>query len=232
VPGPSAAHAPVLAHRGLLDGPDPVRENTLATLRHAAEEHGHGLELDVRGDGGRLVLSHDLASWRPELDATALLADPPGDALHALNVKEPAVVPAILDVLERAGTLHRFFLFDFELACATPDEAMSLMARCAARGAIVARRLSDRERVLDDIVADDACAHVWLDELDGPWVDGDTVAALTGAGKHVWYVSPDLHRREGLSTLDARWARARDWGVTGICTDYATALSGAARTTA
>jgi hypothetical protein len=233
VPGPSAAHAPVLAHRGLLDGPDPVRENTLATLRHAAQDHGHGLELDVRGDGaGHLVLTHDPAPWRPETDAVALLADPPGDALHALNVKDPAVVPAILDVLVDAGTLHRFFLFDFELACATPAQAAALATTCARRGAIVARRLSDRERVLDAIVADAACAHVWLDELDGPWVDGDTVAALTEAGKHVWYVSPDLHRREGLDTLPARWARAWDWGVTGICTDYATALTGATRTTA
>lgn len=228
MPGPSAAHAPVLAHRGLLDGPDAVRENTLGALRAAAAEHGHGLEFDVRADGDRLVLSHDPARWSPVLDATALLADPPGDALHALNVKEPAAMPAILDVLERAGTLDRFFLFDFELACATRDEAAALSAACAERGATVARRLSDREPVLGEIVSDDAVAHVWLDELDGPWVDRDTVAALTGAGKHVWYVSPDLHGREGLDTLPARWAKARDWGVTGICTDYATAARTAA----
>jgi hypothetical protein len=86
--------------------------------------------------------------------------------------------------------------------------------------------------VLAAIIADDACAHVWLDEMDGPWVTAETVAALTGAGKRVWYVSPELHRPQPLAALHDRWTEALAWGVTAICTDHPTALAAARRTPA
>jgi glycerophosphoryl diester phosphodiesterase len=227
VPYPNIERSRVLAHRGLLDGRDPERENLLPTLRGAAET-GYGLEFDVRADAeGRLVLSHDPADWSSDRDANDLLANPPGDALHALNVKDPAAVPQILDAIEAAGTGERFFLFDLELACATPAAADELAELAKARGARVARRLSDREPVLEDIVADDSCEHVWLDEFDGPWVDRDCVQRLADAGKVVWYVSPELHRPQPVSSLLARWAETLDWGVAGICTDHPTALGAA-----
>ncbi|MCW2982630.1 MAG: hypothetical protein JWR63_200, partial [Conexibacter sp.] len=128
----------VLAHRGLLDGPDHARENVLPALRAAAEA-GFGLEFDVRQDAdGQLVLSHDPAAWAPERDAVAFLADPPGDAIHAFNVKDPAAVAPALDAIDAAGTLARFFFFDFELACATPGDAAALAAAVTARGGAVA----------------------------------------------------------------------------------------------
>jgi glycerophosphoryl diester phosphodiesterase len=220
----SPASLRVLAHRGLLDGPDRARENRLDTLR-AAGSAGFGLEFDVRLDGhGRLVLSHDPADWSADHDAEALLADPPGTALHALNVKDPVAVVPALDVLERAGTAHRFFLFDFELACKDADEAAALAAAARARGAAVARRLSDREPVLDELVAG-AVDHVWLDELDDPWVNAGVVARLISAGKTVWYVSPELHRLQSPADLRRRWSAVCDWGVSGICTDHPMALS-------
>jgi glycerophosphoryl diester phosphodiesterase len=225
VPNLAIDRSRVLAHRGLLDGRDPASENLLVTLRVAADA-GFGLEFDVREDGhGRLVLSHDPADWSSDRDAVSFLTDPPGTALHALNVKDPAAVPQILDVIERAGTGARFFLFDLELACGTAEEAEALAELAKARGMKVARRLSDREPVLDSILADAACEHVWLDELDGPWVDRDCVEQLRAAGKVVWYVSPELHRPQPVSDLLPRWAEALDWGVAGICTDYPTALS-------
>jgi glycerophosphoryl diester phosphodiesterase len=223
----SVIHAAVLAHRGMLDGRDPARENTLATLRVAADA-GYGLEFDVRCDpAGRLVLAHDPAGWSADRDAVALLSDPPGRALHALNVKDPAAVAPALDVLEAAGTLERFFFFDFELACAGGEEADALAATAAARGALVARRLSDREPVLDAILADTACTHVWLDEFDGPWAGRECVERLAAAGKVVWYVSPELHRPQPLAALRRRWTEMRAWGVAGICTDHPLALSAA-----
>jgi glycerophosphoryl diester phosphodiesterase len=215
----------VLAHRGVLDGRDPARENLLETLRAAARA-GYGLEFDVRRDAaGRLVLAHDPAEWSADRDAEALLEDPPGDALHALNVKDPAAVLPALDVLERAGTAHRFFFFDFELACADAAQAAALSAAVAARGAAVARRLSDREPVLDELLADGDVEHVWLDEFDGPWADRASVSSLISAGKTVWYVSPELHRPQPMAALRRRWRDVLAWGVCGICTDHPTALS-------
>jgi glycerophosphoryl diester phosphodiesterase len=220
--------AQVLAHRGLLDGPDHARENALPALREAAAR-GFGSEFDVRRDGdGRLVLTHDPAAWAPEHDASAFLADPPGDALHAFNVKDAGATRAALDAIAAAGTIGRFFFFDFELACPDAGEADALRAEVAARGGAVARRLSDREPILDDLVADAATEHVWLDEMDGPWVDRDVVARLRDAGKRVWFVSPELHRPQPLAALQRRWSDVLQWGVTGICTDHPLALRAAA----
>jgi glycerophosphoryl diester phosphodiesterase len=214
----------VLAHRGLLDGPDHARENALPALREAAAR-GFGSEFDVRRDGdGRLVLTHDPADWAPEHDALAFLADPPGDAVHAFNVKDAAATRAALDAIADAGTIGRFFFFDFELACPDAGEADALRAEVAARGGAVARRLSDREPVLDALVADAATEHVWLDEMDGPWVDARVVTRLRGAGKRVWFVSPELHRPQPLAALRRRWDDVLQWGVTGICTDHPLAL--------
>jgi glycerophosphoryl diester phosphodiesterase len=208
----------------MLDGCDPARENRLDTLRAAAEA-GYGLEFDVRQDrAGRLVLAHDPVEWSADRDAVALLADPPGDALHALNVKDPAAVLPALEVLERARTLHRFFFFDFELACSDAEEAMASAAAVRARGGAVARRLSDREPVLEELLEDATVEHVWLDELDGPWADEACVAQLISAGKTVWYVSPELHRAQPLAALARRWSDVLAWGVSGICTDHPMAL--------
>lgn len=220
----------VLAHRGWLNGPDPEHENLVASLRNAAAA-GFGVEFDVRRDAsGQLVLSHDPVPWSPERDALSFLTDPPGDHLHALNVKDPAAVASTLDVLERAGTTERFMFFDFELACADAGAAAALAATVARRGARVARRLSDREPVLADIVADAACRHVWLDEFDGPWADRACLEQLTDAGKFVWYVSPELHRPVPVTDLIPRWQQLLAWGARGVCTDHPVALAAQLRT--
>jgi glycerophosphoryl diester phosphodiesterase len=217
----------VLAHRGLLDGPDHARENALPALREAAAR-GFASEFDVRADAdGRLVLTHDPADWAPEHDALAFLAEPPGDALHAFNVKDADATRAALDAIAAAGTWDRFFFFDFELACPDGAAADALRAEVAARGGAVARRLSDREPVLDALVADAATEHVWLDEMDGPWVDEPVVARLRDAGKRVWFVSPELHRPQPLAVLRRRWSDVLRWGVSGICTDHPLALAAA-----
>ncbi|MCW2994085.1 MAG: Glycerophosphoryl diester phosphodiesterase [Conexibacter sp.] len=214
----------VLAHRGLLDGPDPARENLLTALSAAAAA-GFGSELDVREDAGALVLSHDPAPWAPDRDATAFLSDPPGDdLLHAFNVKDPGAVLPAVDVLAAAGALHRVFFFDVELACPDLEEAAALAAAVAARGGAVARRLSDREPALAAILSDPQVEHVWLDEWDGPWVDAPLVARLRDAGKSTWYVSPELHRPQPVASLRPRWEQLRAWGAHGICTDHPMAL--------
>ena len=215
----------LLAHRGLLNGPDGARENALVALREAAA-CGFGSEFDVHAEAdGRLVLTHDPAPWAPERDAVTFLSAPPGEAQHAFNVKDARALMVALDVIVAAGTLDRFFFFDFELADADADEATALRGEVAARGGAVARRLSDREPVLDALIADGATEHVWLDEVDGPWVDAGVVRTLCEAGKRVWFVSPELHRPQPLEALRRRWAHVVSWGVDGICTDHPLALA-------
>ncbi len=204
----------IVAHRGLVAGPDKARENAAATLRGAVAQ-GFSVEFDVRDDRGRLVLSHDPGEWSEERDAARFLADP-GDGVHALNVKSLEALDTLLDGIARAGTAASFFLFDFELLGGTPE----LMRSVQERGFAVAHRLSDREPFLDDYVDAAHVTHVWLDEWETPWVTGEVVRALAAAGKQTFYVSPELHRPLGPDDLAPRWSEVAEWGVTGICTDY------------
>lgn len=210
---PQPPHA-ILAHRGLLAGPDPDGENTRSTLARAVEL-GFGVEFDVNADAGSLTLAHDPAPWSAERDARAFLGDP-GPGLHALNVKSLDALDATLDAIEDAGTRGSFFLFDFELLGGTHE----LMRSVQERGFAVAHRVSDREPRLDELRADPHVTHVWLDEWDAPWVTETVVRSLAAAGKQTFYVSPDLHRTLGPAELEPRWREVAGWEVTAICTDY------------
>jgi glycerophosphoryl diester phosphodiesterase len=206
----------ILAHRALLDGPDAPAENTLASLAAACGE-GFDVEFDVNVDGdGRLVLSHDPAPWAAERDAEAFLGEVRADASHALNVKRLDTLEELLAAIDRTGARDGVVLFDLELLGA-PRHAVTELAE---RGYRVAHRVSEREPFAADYARDPRVTTIWLDELDGQWVDEATVAGLRDAGKDVLYVSPDLHRRVSPDVLPAVWERVAGWGVTGICTDY------------
>jgi glycerophosphoryl diester phosphodiesterase len=206
----------ILAHRALLDGPDAPAENTLGSLAAACDE-GFDVEFDVNVDAdGRLVLSHDPAPWAADRDAETFLAEVRPDASHALNVKRLDALEELLAAVDGGGARDGVVLFDLELLGA-PRSAVTELAE---RGYRVAHRVSEREPFAAAYARDPRVTTIWLDELDGPWVDEDTVAGLRAAGKDVLYVSPDLHRRVGPADLPRVWERAAGWGVTGICTDY------------
>jgi glycerophosphoryl diester phosphodiesterase len=206
----------ILAHRALLDGPDAPAENTLPALAAACDE-GFDVEFDVNVDSdGRFVLSHDPAPWAAERDAESFLAAVRPGASHALNVKRLDALDDLLAAVDAAGAGAGVVLFDLELLGA-PRSAVTELAE---RGYRVAHRVSDREPFAAEYARDPRVTTIWLDELDGAWVDEATVAGLRDAGKDVLYVSPELHRRVGADGLPAVWERVAAWGVSGICTDY------------
>lgn len=210
----TGAAGAILAHRGLLAGPDRQGENTRGTLARAIEL-GFGVEFDVNAHGEQLTLAHDPTPWSADRDARAFLGDP-GPGLHALNVKSLDAIEATLDAIADAGTHGSFFLFDFELL----DGTRELMRSVQERGFAVAHRLSDREPRLAELRDDPQVTHVWLDEWETPWVTETAVRSLAAAGKQTFYVSPDLHRALGPADLAPRWREVAGWGVTSICTDY------------
>lgn len=183
---------------------------------------GFGVEFDVRLDCAktRLVLSHDPAPWHEERDAVALLREPAAGALHALNVKSLYTVPAITSTLRQAGTMDRFFLFDFELVSEDPAGCSFLMRSLSDEGFEIAYRLSEREPFFDRHLQDPAVTCLWMDEFDTPWITEKHVRALTDAGKRTFYVSPELHGCHDLAIAERRWAQMAAWGIAGICTDY------------
>jgi glycerophosphoryl diester phosphodiesterase len=206
----------ILAHRALLQGPDASVENTLPALAAACAEQ-FDVEFDVNVDAeGRLVLSHDPCPWSVDRDAATFLRRTRPQFAHALNVKDLDTLDELLAAVGAAGAADRFVLFDFELL----DAPRQLLAEVQRRGYRVAHRISEHEPYTAEYAADASVTMIWLDELEGPWVDAAVVRQLRNAGKDVLYVSPDLHRRAGGEELERRWRELAAWDVSGICTDY------------
>lgn len=57
----------IIAHRGLLTGPDPAKENYPDTIRHAIKE-GFDVEVDLRVINDELWLGHDEPQYKVSLD--------------------------------------------------------------------------------------------------------------------------------------------------------------------
>lgn len=213
----------ILAHRANVAGPDPVHENSLAACAHALAE-GFGLEIDLRRDaGGAFYIAHDPQPRTAANDFepyAALLAQWP-DLVVATNVKELGYEQALIN-LYAAGQLGRAaFYFDFELLEPASPGAAQRRLRSLPGGASVplAARLSDRGETLEqclDIPGD----VVWADEFDAPFLLREHVMAIHAAGRRFYAVSPELHGFSQAERL-ARWREFREWGIDGLCTDYA-----------
>jgi hypothetical protein len=57
----------IIAHRGLLDGPDPIKENYPDQIRHAIKE-GYDVEIDLRVIDDECWLGHDEPQYKVSLD--------------------------------------------------------------------------------------------------------------------------------------------------------------------
>ena len=215
----------VIAHRGNAEGPAPQTENSVASIG-AALEHGWGVEIDIRrASDGRFYISHDRRASADGCEADqvcALLRRYP-DATVALNVKELGYEEALVAYLEQQRVLHRLFLFDMELIEATAGETAHALARLH-QNVTVAARVSDRGESLDRALSIGSASVIWLDEFDRLWCTEQDVRRLTRAGRKVYAVSPDLHHFSPSDTRQ-RWVQFYQWGVDGICTDYAAALA-------
>lgn len=210
----------ILAHRGNVSGPEPARENSLALIGEALSR-GYGLETDVRHAPERgFYISHDAAAPGAGMllaEHCALWRRHPG-ARIALNIKELGHEGALLEALNGLGVTRQLFLFDMELIEPRPGETARLF-RSLDAAVPLAARVSDRAEPLERALGIEVADIVWLDEFDGPWATEETIAALKGAGKAVFAVSPELHGRS-VAQAKARWRDLARWGVDGICTDW------------
>ncbi len=215
----------ILAHRANVAGADRTTENTLPAIREALGS-GWGLETDIRRHAdGRFYLSHDPQPPGDGLDAGAFCAEVRRypDALIALNVKELGYEAELVSWLDREGISGQVFLFDMELLEDEPGRAARLFREAHPRIQLAAR-VSDRGEPIERALSIPEASVIWLDEFDGPWAAREDVERLTGAGRLVHLVSPDLHGRS-LAESRARWSQALAWGIHGICTDYPAALA-------
>ena len=213
----------ILAHRANINGPEPARENTLSATRHALEL-GFGIETDLRRDAqGRFYIAHDPQPWTGQNDLagfSALFREFSSRTI-AMNVKELGYEPDLV-ALQQAGELGaRSFYFDFELLePRTPGRSQRTI--CALPGGdmtAMAARLSDREESLAQCLSIPATV-VWADEFDSLWLTEQEVAAVHAANRRFYAISPELHGFDE-ATRKKRWQDFRDWGIDGLCTDYA-----------
>jgi glycerophosphoryl diester phosphodiesterase len=213
----------ILAHRANLAGPHSAVENSLEACARALEA-GFGLETDLRRDAaGAFYISHDplprAAGNRLE-SYTELFTRHPTAEL-AINVKELGYEPALVALMKSGRLGARSFYFDFELLePETPGAAQGkIKALPSGNGVALASRLSDRNEPLTQCLAIPA-EIVWADEFDSLWLTAREAEAVRAAGRRLFVISPELHGFDKAAMV-RRWRDFRDWGVDGVCTDYA-----------
>jgi glycerophosphoryl diester phosphodiesterase len=213
----------ILAHRANLAGPHSVVENSLEACARALEA-GFGLETDLRRDSiGAFYISHDP---HPRTTANSLEAYSELFAKHpsaelAINVKELGYEPALVELMKSGRLGTRGFYFDFELLePATPGGAQrKIRSLPGGAGIRLASRLSDHGETLAQCLSIPA-EIVWADEFDKLWLTAQEVEMVRAAGRRLFVISPELHGFDAAARK-RRWADFKDWGVDGVCTDFA-----------
>lgn len=213
------------AHRANSEGINRTAENSLSAVR-CCLERGWSIETDIRRDEkGRFYISHDRVPVSRENQADlfcSLFRDYP-NATIALNIKELGYEEALIDYLVEQRVLSQLFLFDMDLLEKKPGESARLFRKLNSQIRLAAR-VSDRNEPLERALDVESAGIIWLDEFDRLWVTEEDIREIKAAGKTVFAVSPEIH---GFTPADLnpRWRDFYEWGVDGICTDYAAALS-------
>ncbi|MGF7173208.1 glycerophosphoryl diester phosphodiesterase [Azospirillum doebereinerae] len=168
---------------------------------------GFGLELDVRDQDGRLVVSHDPPVGEvPDLAALLELFDRHGrPGPLAINVKSDGLQAGLARMLAPLAPKD-FFVFDMSI----PDTLGYLRA-----GLPAFTRQSEHEPVPALL---DRAAGVWMDLFESDWIDAAAIRRHRDAGRAVALVSPELHGRPHRDAWRA-W-RASDGPGVMLCTDF------------
>ncbi|MCB9663472.1 MAG: hypothetical protein H6732_05150 [Alphaproteobacteria bacterium] len=181
------------------------RRNGLEALR-ATPAH-LGVEVDVRSEGGALVVAHDPGERGPRWEDWLAAYR---HALLVVNLKEEGLIAPALAAAEAAGVADLFLL--------GPDPGEALPWWRGGEGR-VAVRVSEVHHPGTALGLQGLARWVWLDGFDGFPVAPDVVQALRAAGYRICLVSPELYGRpEG--EVEAYRAAADATGVAfdAVCT--------------
>lgn len=167
-----------------------------------------GVEIDLRSEGGELVLEHDpftdgerfedwLRSYR--------------HAFIVVNIKEEGLEPRIIEALDGAGVRSWAFLdqsFPFLVKLLRGHDTRTMV------------RVSEYESIETALALPVRPEWVWVDSFTGEWPDAPTLRRLVEAGFRLMLVSPELQGRDLEKEFDAISARWTDAGVglDGVCT--------------
>lgn len=167
------------------------RRNLIEQL--VATPHDHGVEVDIRSDGGRLVIHHDPFAGGEDFE-TWIARYRHGTLI--LNVKEEGLEGRLLALM----TLHAIERFFFL------DQSFPFLMRTARGGERrCAVRLSDHESIETALSVAPLIDWVWIDSFTRFPLDRASAARLAAAGLKSCLVSPELQGRpiEEIATLRA-----------------------------
>ncbi len=176
----------IISHRGYWKK---VNEKNTRTAFQRSLDHGFGLETDIRDYLGKLVISHNIADKDSILfeDFLKLYSENKNSLPLALNIKSDGLQNQIKTLLEEYSVVN-YFLFDMSV----PDLIIALASglNCYTRQSEYEQSPSLYEKSMG----------VWIDCFETDWIDEKTIEDHLDNNKKLCIVSPDLHRREYLTT--------------------------------
>lgn len=182
------------------------RRNSLAELRDTP--HHHGIEVDIRSQGSRLVIHHDpfvegasFDDWIAEYQHGTLI----------LNVKEEGLEARLIELMKKHGIDDYFFLdqsFPFLVKWARLGER-----RCAVR-------VSEFESIETALMLAGRVDWVWVDCFTHFSLSAQDAHRLRSAGFRLCLVSPELQGRDAEVEIPALAALLRERGIEAdaVCT--------------
>jgi hypothetical protein len=182
------------------------RRNTLEQLR--ATDPRHGVEVDIRSLGGRLIIHHDAMVEGASFDEW-IAAYRHGTLI--LNVKEEGLEAYLIALMQKHGIEDYFFLdqsFPFLVKWAKAGER-----RCAVR-------VSEFESMETAMTLAGKVDWVWVDCFTRFPLSGKEAAGLREAGFRLCVVSPELQGRDAETEIPSLAALLAERGIQAdaICT--------------
>jgi glycerophosphoryl diester phosphodiesterase len=193
----------VIGHRGAA-GLAP--ENSIDAIRHAIKHKADMIELDVRVQGGTLVLSHDLVTKsQPYCPLKQALMEVNGKIPLNLDLKEMKTVKMMVKALENYDGEVLFSSFKFnilhEVRRLLPKYDIAILEKWSGVRGVAEASLLKTKRL----------------HMNEKWLWSNFVQSLKTQGYSIYaYTVNEKDRADELAS----------WGVDGIVTDYPNLLKG------
>jgi len=160
------------------------RRNTIAQL--GATDQKYGVEIDVRSEGGKLILQHDpflggesFIEWINSYKHGTLI----------LNVKEEGLEAHIIDIMATSGINNYFFL----------DQSLPFLVKWSRAGEHrCAVRVSEFESIETALNFAGKVDWVWVDCFTKFPLSSTEARLLLSVGYKICLVSPELQGRNPL----------------------------------
>jgi hypothetical protein len=208
----------ILAHRGIWSN-DKTKQNSYEAVLDSFE-NGFGVEIDIRDHNGEIVVAHDfptdknvrLVDLLKKLEKCGQLFR---QNVWAVNIKADGLEQKIEEILKDYHLINNSFVFDMSLP--------SLVNFVKNKSTIpLCTRYSDVEKFAEPVMIDE-CSYIWVDSFYGKMPDFGHINFFLESGKHVVFVSDELHKRQEYKSywrLIVENVSASFYDQVYICTDY------------